>query len=195
MAVVAAIACRRARMQRDQARLRRAEDDSGLGRGTYLQQCFRREVHAHDDPDFWLPSPVQSGTLTLELRPGMEIRAVPLKYFEGNEDASPCECGICLSPLEHGQPLRVPACGHQFHSKCLRLWFEKGNPCCPTCRLQVSIPERGGADPSSHTETFDPSRGRRRWRALLSAVTSGRRNPSQRQGVRGPWPFLDDYVP
>jgi hypothetical protein len=73
------------------------------------------------------------------------------------------ECAVCQDPLGHGQEeeeeeegdedgegegtasqraaaaLRIPACGHAFHSRCLLTWL-RGKDTCPVCRAAVVAP-------------------------------------------------------
>lgn len=43
------------------------------------------------------------------------------------------ECAVCLSGIaKRGQA--TMACGHAFHSKCIRAWFRQRPLTCPMCR-------------------------------------------------------------
>lgn len=42
------------------------------------------------------------------------------------------ECPICL--LEMSDKTIILNCGHEFHKKCLKQWFNKSIS-CPTCRF------------------------------------------------------------
>ncbi|XP_077992360.1 E3 ubiquitin-protein ligase RNF103-like [Glandiceps talaboti] len=44
------------------------------------------------------------------------------------------ECAICLDNYEIGQVLCGLPCGHCYHHKCIVLWLESSNHCCPVCR-------------------------------------------------------------
>lgn len=46
------------------------------------------------------------------------------------------QCSICI---ENGCD-RITSCGHTFHDKCIKTWFNKqGSLKCPNCRNNVSI--------------------------------------------------------
>ncbi len=70
------------------------------------------------------------------------------------------ECAVCQDPLGHrleeegeedgdmgegtasqraAAALRIPACGHAFHSRCLLTWL-RGKDTCPVCRAAVVAP-------------------------------------------------------
>mmetsp|Transcript_117332 Transcript_117332/g.203884 ORF Transcript_117332/g.203884 Transcript_117332/m.203884 type:complete len:209 (+) Transcript_117332:1-627(+) len=50
-------------------------------------------------------------------------------------------CPICLDDCEASEKIRtIRACGHQFHSSCLRMWLVRRRK-CPLCRR--SIAEQG----------------------------------------------------
>ncbi|XP_070541088.1 E3 ubiquitin-protein ligase RNF103-like [Ptychodera flava] len=44
------------------------------------------------------------------------------------------ECAICLDSYEFGYAICGLPCGHNFHQKCIILWLENSNHCCPVCR-------------------------------------------------------------
>ena len=49
-------------------------------------------------------------------------------------------CSICLSERRKGQRvLRLPGCGHVFHSCCVRTWLARSG-CCPSCRREITPP-------------------------------------------------------
>lgn len=46
----------------------------------------------------------------------------------------PGECPVCLCDIKRRAACATMACGHTFHSRCLRSWF-RGRPLtCPMCR-------------------------------------------------------------
>lgn len=120
--------------------------------GTYLQQEYnaqlrRERVSAAGAALAEEPLPTANthhpadGVATPPLRPGMEIKLVPLVKYDASSSMN-SECGICFEAFGPDDQLRVPSCGHGCHARCLRLWFARGGPCCPTCRLTVSIPSQ-----------------------------------------------------
>ena len=49
-------------------------------------------------------------------------------------------CSICCSEQRQGQRImRLPGCGHIFHSSCLRTWLAR-SACCPMCRQELRPP-------------------------------------------------------
>lgn len=49
----------------------------------------------------------------------------------------PADCSICLGCYAVGEQLRVLACGHYFHLRCVDPWILKHRNCCPLCLLVV----------------------------------------------------------
>ena len=47
------------------------------------------------------------------------------------------DCTICLLPIKEGEDNKTLACGHQYHTTCLKPWL-KNNSTCPTCRGEVN---------------------------------------------------------
>lgn len=50
-------------------------------------------------------------------------------------------CAICLDDMHEKDKnkavVRLAACGHVFHKKCLESWFNSNNLSCPNCRCDV----------------------------------------------------------
>ena len=182
-AVAAAAAIRRVREQQQQ---RERESESWDARRS--SQQWQQAMDCADFRDVEAHAPA--------MRPGMEIRLVPLLYYEAHVDAPAEECGICFAEFMADDPLRVPVCGHKFHSKCLRLWFNK-TPSCPTCRHVVSIPQALESEAESAWPTRTPTRsGNTLWALARNCLPKPRRSAFRAdQQQRGPWPFLDEYVP
>ncbi|KAM3137075.1 hypothetical protein pb186bvf_010803 [Paramecium bursaria] len=44
------------------------------------------------------------------------------------------ECAICLSEFKKQDFIRITACIHIFHTRCLDQWIKRKNDTCPTCR-------------------------------------------------------------
>lgn len=44
-----------------------------------------------------------------------------------------CECPVCLLTMRRRSTATM-ACGHRFHTKCLRAWFRGRALSCPLCR-------------------------------------------------------------
>merc|ERR1711920_825874 len=51
------------------------------------------------------------------------------------------ECGICLLEYEEGESVRIMACAHHFHAKCVDMWLQQYLNHCPFCRA-VSEPTK-----------------------------------------------------
>lgn len=47
------------------------------------------------------------------------------------------ECPICFENLKIKDEVYLIKCGHLFHKKCLKLWIQKYNINCPTCRVDI----------------------------------------------------------
>ena len=45
-----------------------------------------------------------------------------------------CDCYICHEAIRTGKTSHSLACGHKFHSRCLKRWLLNEHPTCPTCR-------------------------------------------------------------
>ncbi|XP_058091779.1 E3 ubiquitin-protein ligase RHA2A-like [Magnolia sinica] len=62
---------------------------------------------------------------------------------DGDGDAGPSDCVVCLCGLRDGDQVRRLACCHVFHKVCLEGWFDHQNLNCPLCRAPlVSEEER-----------------------------------------------------
>ena len=200
-------------------RARQLGDSGTYANGAYLQRQFYRNVAPAST---WPPVSSQtgihlqrsdtqnSGALTNPglsslshgaFRQGDLIRQVPLVYAD--QTSAKVECAICLGTLELDAPLRVPSCGHKFHAKCLRHWYERGSPCCPVCRHQTvrqtalspdAQPPQGwgsrycGANGAALEQRIG-SRSQSRWAQLLCFL--GQPSRPAAQVARAPWPFLD----
>ncbi|MDB4345583.1 hypothetical protein OAA43_00745 [bacterium] len=46
------------------------------------------------------------------------------------------ECSICLGEENLNKTL---SCGHKFHSKCIKDWYNKGSKTCPICRAEFKL--------------------------------------------------------
>ena len=204
------------RRQLDAARASGGLYTSGTGTyssGTYIQQSFEQDLqrmranhrqnHRQASLSFGDPS-TEVPPRTLRLRPGMEIRATELVNCSSSTPVIPGdECDICLVAFAEGDPLRVPSCGHAFHSKCLRQWFEQGGPRCPTCRHVVKLPPEAETPPDACggtlamrmlglEETAEPQPTRR---GSLAALVRKFQRSFQRPRRVPPDPdvFLDEY--
>jgi hypothetical protein len=51
-------------------------------------------------------------------------------------DINPLTCPICLAEIQGGSLSRT-SCGHIFCHNCIRIWIERGNNTCPTCRGNI----------------------------------------------------------
>ncbi|KAK0488052.1 hypothetical protein EDD18DRAFT_1191931 [Armillaria luteobubalina] len=69
---------------------------------------------------------------------GLEvIKSVSLAEYErGGKISSNCvdRCLICLDDYEPEDDVRVMACRHAFHQKCVDTWLQTGKNNCPACR-------------------------------------------------------------
>ncbi|EDV22604.1 uncharacterized protein TRIADDRAFT_59008 [Trichoplax adhaerens] len=45
-------------------------------------------------------------------------------------------CPICLETFLSGEDIRITPCQHEFHKKCVDLWFEE-NYTCPLCKSNI----------------------------------------------------------
>lgn len=43
------------------------------------------------------------------------------------------DCSICITPFETGESVRILACDHLFHPKCVSVWLNEHDT-CPNCR-------------------------------------------------------------
>ena len=51
------------------------------------------------------------------------------------------ECGICRTEMDCDDESKVTElnCGHEFHTDCVRLWFEGNSNTCPYCRQVCTL--------------------------------------------------------
>jgi E3 ubiquitin-protein ligase RNF38/44 len=66
-----------------------------------------------------------------------EIDLLPSYRFNAEVSKSTLDqtcCVVCMYDFENRQLLRVLACGHEFHAKCVDKWLKVGPlvVCCPT---------------------------------------------------------------
>jgi len=57
------------------------------------------------------------------------------KEVEQPEHKEPCQCSICLNPLNDSDILHLP-CSHMFHRNCVEQWITE-NHSCPVCRINT----------------------------------------------------------
>ncbi|KAJ2776162.1 hypothetical protein H4R18_005812 [Coemansia javaensis] len=50
--------------------------------------------------------------------------------------ADPRLCPVCLDDMAPGHRVRLLACSHAFHARCIDPWLAT-NASCPTCRMQL----------------------------------------------------------
>ena len=48
------------------------------------------------------------------------------------------ECSICYRPIHWYNRTTLKACGHQYHTKCIKKWYKKATT-CPICRVEQNI--------------------------------------------------------
>lgn len=48
-------------------------------------------------------------------------------------------CSICMSSLEANQLVRTLACGHVYHSGCIKLWLTCYHARCPLCNMVIML--------------------------------------------------------
>ena len=48
------------------------------------------------------------------------------------------ECPICLEDMNHKNMKVLISCGHRFHLKCIKIWYETSEK-CPCCRKKFSL--------------------------------------------------------
>ena len=51
------------------------------------------------------------------------------------------ECGICRTEMDCDDESKVTElnCGHEFHTDCVRPWFEGNSNTCPYCRQVCTL--------------------------------------------------------
>ena len=65
------------------------------------------------------------------------VNDVPLaRYTSGMYSADDANCIICTENYVEAEDLRVLACHHHFHKRCLDPWL-LSNPVCPLCRTRL----------------------------------------------------------
>ena len=81
--------------------------------------------------------------------------------------SEPPVCAICCSNIALGEQCQLIPCGHMYHPKCIKPWFDENNT-CPTCRYELPT------DDESYEKIRKQSQGPRR-----SVIRPERRNPPQ----------------
>ncbi|CAM9171354.1 unnamed protein product [Pylaiella littoralis] len=70
-----------------------------------------------------------------------EVEMLPMQI--GNGSGPVDQCCICMEDMTSTEPIiRLPACLHTFHSKCIAKWV-KEKPCCPIDKTAVSVSDSG----------------------------------------------------
>ena len=69
------------------------------------------------------------------VRPSAEQLEQNTSIYVANENR--CTCSVCLEMPAIGAEMRkINACGHEFHRRCIDVWFQR-NVHCPVCRHDV----------------------------------------------------------
>jgi len=71
------------------------------------------------------------------------VLMVAAVYGMDNNDTTvpmitPNECTICLTEIIEDEDVKKLPCNHQFHSDCIKPWFDQGNNNCPNCRADAT---------------------------------------------------------
>ncbi|KAL3083491.1 hypothetical protein niasHS_011293 [Heterodera schachtii] len=83
------------------------------------------------------------------------INKLPQRIVQEGEQSAE-SCAICLGNYEHGESVITLPCAkgkHEFHTKCIQLWFKK-HINCPICRKEIGVPEENGS--ASNTSNSVP---------------------------------------
>ena len=69
-------------------------------------------------------------------------RSPSIAYNEVKDKTVPglienCECSICMCEMEDTDKVRLLACKHAFHVKCIDPWILHCKSVCPLCRQNV----------------------------------------------------------
>lgn len=64
---------------------------------------------------------------------------------------TPCDCPICMDPINKETGVSTLTCGHSYHLSCISKWLQDGTKTCPMCRgiptkYEVSTPKNEVAD-------------------------------------------------
>ena len=65
-----------------------------------------------------------------------------VRFGRGMWDEEDCMCVVCLDEYEEGENIRVLACGHHMHARCVDQWLMVKRKCC-VCRKVVEPRGRG----------------------------------------------------
>jgi hypothetical protein len=71
----------------------------------------------------------------------------PTLSYRSSSGGESEDCAICMATLAAGEKVKRLPChsAHQFHTLCLRQWFETGNRICPSCRYDCYSPPDHGS--------------------------------------------------
>jgi hypothetical protein len=83
------------------------------------------------------------------------LKKLPIKKFSKGDMYE--MCAICLEEYELGDKLRILACSHAFHQKCIDPWLTRTKPTCPLCKKRV-FPRNGDEESDTDTSSIDDSR-------------------------------------
>mmetsp|Transcript_21725 Transcript_21725/g.38195 ORF Transcript_21725/g.38195 Transcript_21725/m.38195 type:complete len:188 (-) Transcript_21725:28-591(-) len=70
-----------------------------------------------------------------------------------NGSCSESTCPVCLDPLNPGDRVGSLACGHVFHSRCIRTWLVTKPICSTTCPMRCPVDASKDVTLRSNSET------------------------------------------
>ena len=131
-AAAAIAGVRHARMVQQIVRERRTSEQQQNGRPAHHSQTI------HNLANLWAsPAELESQRRAQELYD--LLLSFPTRDFdEASEERGVRECAICLNSFANADKVkRLPCHGqHQFHSRCLRQWWQQRTTTCPSCRFE-----------------------------------------------------------
>ena len=127
-AVAVACAVRRARA-RERARRHGSLSSGPLWHGSPLVSSPAAEVTDEFDSAAMPALPLFEASISKEAYE--LLRSCSTHTYDASEEAM---CSICLCTFGSGETVKSPSCGHCFHGRCLRAWFQASHSTCPVCR-------------------------------------------------------------
>jgi Ring finger domain len=86
-------------------------------------------------------------------------------------------CSICLDDYESGDVLRVLACQHVYHAKCIGKWLVERSAVCPLCKEDLFVEEEEEPEEEEEEEEVaEPQRPSQyeesMWRRIYQSLTA-----------------------
>ena len=106
-----------------------SHEHSDIETPLYEERSFSEGVLNLDDES---AGSFNDGVLNLDERQGESSTTAEKESWEES-------CPICFVDYEEATELRILACTHSFHKKCIDPWILQQNNTCPLCRAKANM--------------------------------------------------------